>query len=805
GTGGFSSATNFSVGTNPSSLAIANFNADDRLDIAVANRDSNNVSVLLNSPNTINFGAATFSGTEGDADTVVNIPVTISGGTPFGDVIVPIAIDPNTSATQNSDYTLSPTSLTFPASGTSTEQNIPVAIKPDNLPENDETAILNLGAITDGIAGTTKQTTLTIAANGTVSYAIAADTASIAEGNSGTKPLTFTATRSGNTGGASSVNYAIAGTATNSSDYNNIGGTSGATAVTGTINFAADETSKTITLDVLGDTLVEPDETIAVTLSNPTSPGITPTITTASATTTITNDDKAGFTINPTALTTNEVGGTATFTVKLNSQPTADVTIGLRSDNVAEGTVSTESLTFTTANYNQPQTITISGVDDLVADGPLPYKIVTAAAVSTDVNYNNLDPEDVTVTNSDNETPGITVNPTAGLTTGEDGTPANFTVVLNTQPTADVTIGLSSDNVAEGTVSPASITFTPANWNTALPITVTGVNDSIVDGDIGYQILTAAAVSTDGNYNNRDVADVSITNKDNDTAGISITPTATIATEGGANGSYGIQLTSQPIAPVTIYLTTGNQIQAIAPLTFNADNWNVVQPVTVKAVDDTIVEGAHSGNITHNVSSTDAKYNGIGVPGVTVAIADNDTAPTPPTPTPTPVIVEPPTPPTPTPTPVIVEPPTPTPPTPTPTPVIVEPPTPTPPTPTPVIVEPPTPTPTPVIVEPPTPPTPTPTPVIVEPPTPPIPPTPPAGIINTQNNWCGLEAGLNKLENILDDQLNTIKLPIVGSLKNIAPNFIDSFKNKLVDAVKNGVNQTTDQLETTLGNVLGSD
>jgi hypothetical protein len=74
--------------------------------------------------------------------------------------------------------------------------------------------------------------------NGTVSYAIAAGTASIAEGNSGTKPLTFTATRSGNTGGASSVNYTIAGTATNLSDYNNIGGTSGATAATGTLILA---------------------------------------------------------------------------------------------------------------------------------------------------------------------------------------------------------------------------------------------------------------------------------------------------------------------------------------------------------------------------------------------------------------------------------------------------------------------------------------------------------------------------------------------------------------------------------------
>ncbi len=487
-----------------------------------------------------------------------------------------------------------------------------------------------MGTITGGVAGTTKETTLTIADNGTISYAIAADIASINEGNSGTKPLTFTATRSGDTGGASSVNYTIAGTATNLSDYNNIGGTSGASAATGTINFAADETSKTVTLDVLGDRIVEPDETIAVTLSNPTSPGVTPTITTATATTTITNDDTAGFTVNPTELTTSEVGGSAEFRVQLNAQPTADVTIGLTSDNTAEGRVSTNSLTFTPANYNEPQTITVSGVDDLVADGPQPYKIFTAAAVSTDANYNNLDPDDVTVSNSDNETPGITVNPTAGLTTGESGSQANFTVVLNTQPLADVTIGLNSDNVAEGRVSTNSLTFTPANWNTPQQVTVTGVEDSIADGDIDYKIVTGAAVSTDANYNNPDVADVSLSNQDNDTAAVSITPTQTTATEGGANGSYRIQLMSQPIDPVTITLTTGNQIGAIAPVTFTANNWNVAQTVTVQAVDDTVVEGAHSGNITHSVSSTDAKYNEMVVPGVTVAITDNDVAPPPP-------------------------------------------------------------------------------------------------------------------------------------------------------------------------------
>ncbi|MEG4170392.1 MULTISPECIES: DUF4347 domain-containing protein [unclassified Microcoleus] len=793
GNGGFSAPINFAAGTDPTSIIAGNFNADTLPDLAVANNGSGNVSVLLNTPNTVNFGVTTYSGTEGTTDTVVNIPVTISGGTPFADVVVPIVIDSSSSATENSDYTISPTSIIFPAGATDTAltKTVAVTIKPDNLPENAETAILNLGTITGGIAGTTKQTTLTIAANGTVSYAIAAGTPSILEGNSGTKPLTFTATRSGNTGGASSINYTIAGTATNISDYNNIGGTSGATTPTGTINFAADETSKTITLDVLGDTLVEPDETIAVTLSNPTGPGLTPTITTATATTTITNDDTAGFTVNPiSGLTTSEVGGKAEFTVKLNAQPTADVTIGLRSDNVAEGTVSTNSLTFTPANYNQPQTITISGVDDLVADGPQPYKIVTAA-VSSDVNYNNLDPDDVTVTNSDNETPGITVNPTAGLTTGEDGTKANFTVVLNTQPTADVTIGLSSDNVAEGTVSTNSLTFTPANWNTPQPVTVTGVDDSIVDGNIDYKIVTAASVSTDPNYSNKDVADVSLSNKDDDTAGISITPkattateggatgsydlkltsqpiapvtinfnapseinaiapvifdstnwnvaktvtvtatddnkaegthsstiahtvtstdtkysgttiqdvnvaitdnetagvsitpTSTTATEGGANGSYELKLTSQPIAPVTITLTTGNEIEDLAPVTFTADNWNVAKTVTVKAVDDTVVEGAHSANITHSVSGGDAKYNVVVVPGVTVAITDNDTTPplptpTPPLPTPTPPLPTP-TPPLPTPTPPL---PTPTPPLPTPTPPL---PTPTPPLPTPIL------------------------------------------------------------------------------------------------------------------------
>ena len=49
-----------------------------------------------------------------------------------------------------------------------------------------------------------------------------------------------------------------------------------------------------------------------------------------------------------------------------------------------------------------------------------------------------------------------------------------------------MTVGLSSSDTTEGTVSPAVVTFTAANWNTAQTVTVTGVNDDLDDGDIAY-------------------------------------------------------------------------------------------------------------------------------------------------------------------------------------------------------------------------------------------------------------------------------------------------------------------------------
>ena len=190
-----------------------------------------------------------------------------------------------------------------------------------------------------------------------------------------------------------------------------------------------------------------------------------------------------------------------------------------------------------------PQTVTVTGVNDAVADGNIAYTIVTAPAASSDGNYNGIDPSDVSVTNIDNNTVGIIVNPSSGLTTTEALGTATFAVVLNSQPTADVTIGLSSSDTTEGTISLSSLTFTTANWNIPQIVTITGVNDALDDGDIAYTIVTAAATSSDGNYNGLNASDVSVTNTDNDTSGITVTPTSGLTTtEAGGTATFTVVL-----------------------------------------------------------------------------------------------------------------------------------------------------------------------------------------------------------------------------------------------------------------------
>jgi hypothetical protein len=108
----------------------------------------------------------------------------------------------------------------------------------------------------------------------------------------------------------------------------------------------------------------------------------------------------AGITMVAAVATTTEAGGTASFTIHLDSLPSAAVTIDIGSNNTAEGTVSSPAVEFTSVNWDTVQKLTVTGVDDVVIDGDRMYT-VEAAARSADPDYHNLDASDIVISNTD--------------------------------------------------------------------------------------------------------------------------------------------------------------------------------------------------------------------------------------------------------------------------------------------------------------------------------------------------------------------------------------------------------------------
>ena len=148
----------------------------------------------------------------------------------------------------------------------------------------------------------------------------------------------------------------------------------------------------------------------------------------------------------PNNVATSEDLATATITLRLNTEPTADVNIQLSSSDTTEGTLNpgnSVTLTFNATNWNTAQPVVVTGVDDVDTDGDIQYTIVTTMLATADTDYAAIDPDDVIITNTDNEVvipAGITLSKTT-VTTSENATTDTFTVVLDTIPTADVTIG----------------------------------------------------------------------------------------------------------------------------------------------------------------------------------------------------------------------------------------------------------------------------------------------------------------------------------------------------------------------------
>ncbi|MEG5059221.1 SBBP repeat-containing protein [Microcoleus sp. A2-C5] len=452
------------------------------------------------------------------------------------------------------------------------------------------------------------------------------------------------------------------------------------------LNFTATNwnVAQTVAVAAVDDNLVEGNHTGAIAHTATSTDVKYNGVTIGGVNVAITDNDTAGFSVAPTNITATEGGATGSYKIQLTAEPTAPVNISFNTGSQISPIAT--PITFDSTNWNVAQTVTVTAIDDNLAQGTHSGTIAHTAT-STDANYNAKAIPDVTASITDNDSPGVSIVQAAGSTNiAEGGATDTYGVVLTTAPTANVTINFDAGTQISAI---APLTFTPSNWNVAQNVTVSAIDDSIAQGTYSGTI-THKSVSTDTFYNGLTISPVTATIADNDTAGVSVSPASTTATEGGVTGSYTLKLNSQPTAPVTLSFEAGSQISAIASVSFDSTNWNVAKSVTVTATDDAVVEGNHAGSISHSAASADSKYSAIGIPVVNVAITDNDTAPTPtppvtPTPTPTPPVT-----PTPTPTPPVT--PTPTPPiTPTPTPPVT--PTPTPPV---------TPTPTPIrIVTPP--------------------------------------------------------------------------------------------------------
>ena len=263
-------------------------------------------------------------------------------------------------------------------------------------------------------------------------------------------------------------------------------------------------------------------------------------------------------------LITAENGKTARFTVTLDTQPASAVTLAIKSSDITEGTVASKSITFTTENWNTPQTITITGQDDDIDDGDQDYHIVLTPT-SDDSDYAGLDPLNVPVTNRNDDTAGITIaymsglvrhpqgtvslksasgvalEPPSQLITSEAGHTVSFSVVLDSQPTAAVTLDISSSDLTEGLVSPESLVFihwdpdrhvtdengrkfttkrsafdfNATNWNIPQMVTVTGLPDNLNDNMQSYTVTIAPISGTDRRYNELGPKQVSLVNLDN--------------------------------------------------------------------------------------------------------------------------------------------------------------------------------------------------------------------------------------------------------------------------------------------------
>ena len=236
----------------------------------------------------------------------------------------------------------------------------------------------------------------------------------------------------------------------------------------------------------------------------------------------------AGVTVSKTVASPTEAGTADSFTVVLDTQPSTSVTFSVTNSAPTQLTVSPLYLTFTNANWDTAQTVTLTATNDTVADETNSATVTLAVLDATsDDAFDSVPDAVVNVTVVDDDFCGLKVvesNGSTGVT--EAATLDTFTVALGAQPTTDVVVSVVSGDTTEATVSTAQLTFTNANWSTTQTVTVTGVNDAEGDGN-QTPVVTLAIVdaSSDNCFDPAADTIVSVRVSDDDSAGLTVVET----------------------------------------------------------------------------------------------------------------------------------------------------------------------------------------------------------------------------------------------------------------------------------------
>ena len=331
------------------------------------------------------------------------------------------------------------------------------------------------------------------------------------------------------------------------------------------------------------------------------------------------DDETAGATFSTRSLQLGE-GETAgkEYTVKLNARPSGNVTVRITDD--GDVTVNPTNLYFNNNSWSNEQRVTVKPVGDHDSDD----EDVEISHEFTGANeYAALPDESVFVRLIDNDTPGLTISRTEMSL--NEGRSNSYTIKLNTQPSDNVRVTINPDN-EKVSLSTTTLTFTSSNWSRTQNIRVTAAQD---DDAINATTTISHVASGATEYSGETGEDVVVSIDDDETTGVTITPTSLSLTEDSATDrekTYTVKLDSEPSAPVTITTSTsgdGADVISVSgpPLVFNLSNWSQAQTTTVSALTDDDGDD-EAATISHEVRGGD--YIDVTASDVTVNVTDDD-------------------------------------------------------------------------------------------------------------------------------------------------------------------------------------